>query len=437
MDFRLTKEEALFQKMCREFALNEVEPLAAEIDEQERYPEETVQKLMKYGLMGIQFPKEVGGSGGNYICYSIAIEEMSRVCATTGGIMSAHGTLGAWPIYAFGTEEQKEKWLRPLIEPHEGAKIGAFGLTEPNAGTDSAAQQTVAVKQEDGSYILNGTKVFITGGGRADTYVVFAMTDKSKGNKGISAFIVDKNDPGFSIGKIEHKMGIRGSQTAELIFEDVHLPADRLLGKENGGFKIAMMTLDGGRIGIASQALGIAQGALDKAIQYMKERVQFGKTLDKFQGLQWMVADMYTKIDAARLLVRRAAFNHDVGLPFTKEAAMAKLYASETAMDVTTKCVQIYGGYGYIREYPMERMMRDAKITEIYEGTTEVQKMVVSGWMLKKFFVVIFPKSAMILRSFSASFGRHCRMNVSTHTVYSFQKAISSERVSRPLSVSA
>ena len=252
MDFRLTKEEALFQKMCREFALNEVEPLAAEIDEQERYPEETVQKLMKYGLMGIQFPKEVGGSGGNYICYSIAIEEMSRVCATTGGIMSAHGTLGAWPIYAFGTEEQKEKWLRPLIEPHEGAKIGAFGLTEPNAGTDSAAQQTVAVKQEDGSYILNGTKVFITGGGRADTYVVFAMTDKSKGNKGISAFIVDKDDPGFSIGKIEHKMGIRGSQTAELIFEDVHLPAYRLLGKENGGYKIAMMTLDGGLIGIAS-----------------------------------------------------------------------------------------------------------------------------------------------------------------------------------------
>ena len=383
MDFRLTKEEALFQKMCREFALNEVEPIAAEIDAEERYPEETVQKLMKYGLMGIQFPKEVGGSGGNYICYSIAIEEMSRVCGTTGGIMSAHGTLGAWPIYAFGTPEQKEKWLRPLIEPKEGAKIGAFGLTEPNAGTDSAAQQTVAVKQEDGSYIMNGSKVFITGGGRADTYVVFAMTDKTKGNKGISAFIVDKDDPGFSIGKIEHKMGIRGSQTAELIFEDVHLPADRLLGKENGGFKIAMMTLDGGRIGIASQALGIAQGALDKAIQYMKERVQFGKTLDKFQGLQWMVADMATQIDAARLLVRRAAFNHDVGLPFTKEAAMAKLYASEVAMDVTTKCVQIYGGYGYIREYPMERMMRDAKITEIYEGTSQVQRMVIAGQVLR------------------------------------------------------
>ena len=382
MDFRLTKEEALFQKMCREFALNEVEPIAAEIDAEERYPEETVQKLMKYGLMGIQFPKEVGGSGGNYICYSIAIEEMSRVCATTGGIMSAHGTLGAWPIYAFGTPEQKEKWLRPLIEPKEGAKIGAFGLTEPNAGTDSAAQQTIAVKQEDGSYIMNGSKVFITGGGRADTYVVFAMTDKSKGNKGISAFIVDKDDPGFSIGKIEHKMGIRGSQTAELIFEDVHLPADRLLGKENGGFKIAMMTLDGGRIGIASQALGIAQGALDKAIQYMKERVQFGKTLDKFQGLQWMVADMATQIDAARLLVRRAAFNHDVGLPFTKEAAMAKMFATQSAMEVCTDAIQLMGGKGYMKEDCVEKLFRDIKAYCIFEGTNQIQKIVISGAVL-------------------------------------------------------
>ena len=382
MDFRLTKEEALFQKMCREFALNEVEPIAAEIDAEERYPEETVQKLMKYGLMGIQFPKEVGGSGGNYICYSIAIEEMSRVCGTTGGIMSAHGTLGAWPIYAFGTPEQKEKWLRPLIEPKEGAKIGAFGLTEPNAGTDSAAQQTMSVKQEDGSYIMNGSKVFITGGGRADTYVVFAMTDKTKGNKGISAFIVDKDDPGFSIGKIEHKMGIRGSQTAELIFEDVHLPADRLLGKENGGFKIAMMTLDGGRIGIASQALGIAQGALDKAIQYMKERVQFGKTLDKFQGLQWMVADMATQIDAARLLVRRAAFNHDVGLPFTKEAAMAKMFATNAAMEVCTDAVQLMGGKGYMKEDCVEKMFRDIKAYCIFEGTNQIQKIVISGAVL-------------------------------------------------------
>ena len=262
--------------------------------------------------------------------------------------------------------------------------MGAFGLTEPNAGTDSAAQQTIAEKQEDGSYIINGSKVFITGAGCADTYVIFAMTDKSKGNKGISAFILDKDDPGFSIGKIEHKMGIRGSQTGELIFEDVHVPADRLLGKENGGFKIAMTTLDGGRIGIASQALGIAQGALDKAVAYMKERVQFGKPIATKQGLQWMVADMATEIEAARLLVRRAAFNKDAGLPYTKEAAMAKLYASEVAMKVTTQCVQIFGGYGYTREYPVERMMRDAKITEIYEGTSQVQRMVISGQVIGK-----------------------------------------------------
>ena len=388
MDFRLTKEEALFQKMCREFALNEVEPIAAEIDAEERYPEETVQKLMKYGLMGIQFPKEVGGSGGNYICYSIAIEEMSRVCGTTGGIMSAHGTLGAWPIYAFGTPEQKEKWLRPLIEPKEGAKIGAFGLTEPNAGTDSAAQQTMAVKQEDGSYIMNGSKVFITGGGRADTYVVFAMTDKTKGNKGISAFIVDKDDPGFSIGKIEHKMGIRGSQTAELIFEDVHLPADRLLGKENGGFKIAMMTLDGGRIGIASQALGIAEGALEETVAYVKERKQFGRSISAFQNTQFELAEMKARVEAAKYLVYAAALKKQQAMDGAKvrysvEAAQAKLIAARTASDVTRRCLQLFGGYGYTRDYPIERMMRDAKITEIYEGTSEVQMMVISGALLK------------------------------------------------------
>lgn len=381
MDFRLTKEQEMMQKLCREFAVNEIEPIAAEIDEQERYPFETVEKLRKYGMMGIQYPKELGGSGGDTICYSIAIEEASKFCGTTGCIISAHATLGAWPIFKFGTAEQKEKWLRPLIN---GTKTGAFGLTEPNAGTDASAQQTTAEKLEDGSWLINGSKVFITGGGVADTYVIFAMTDKTKGNHGISAFIVDKDDAGFSIGKIEHKMGIRGSQTSELIFEDMVIPADRLLGKENAGFKIAMMTLDGGRIGIASQALGIAQGALDKAVQYMKERVQFGKSLDKFQGLQWMVAEMATKIEAARLLVRRAAFNKDNGLPYTKEAAMAKLFAAETAMEVTTKCVQIYGGYGYIREYPMERMMRDAKITEIYEGTSEVQRMVIAGQIFKK-----------------------------------------------------
>ena len=386
MDFRLTKEEALFQKMCREFALNEVEPIAAEIDAEERYPEETVQKLMKYGLMGIQFPKEVGGSGGNYICYSIAIEEMSRVCGTTGGIMSAHGTLGAWPIYAFGTPEQKEKWLRPLIEPKEGAKIGAFGLTEPNAGTDSAAQQTMAVKQEDGSYIMNGSKVFITGGGRADTYVVFAMTDKTKGNKGISAFIVDKDDPGFSIGKIEHKMGIRGSSTCELIFEDCRIPKDRMLGVRGKGFQLAMATLDGGRIGIASQALGIAEGALEETVAYVKERKQFGRSISAFQNTQFELAEMKARVEAAKYLVYAAALKKQQAMDGAKvrysvEAAQAKLIAARTASDVTRRCLQLFGGYGYTRDYPIERMMRDAKITEIYEGTSEVQRMVISSHM--------------------------------------------------------
>ena len=380
MDFHLSKEHLLVRKMYREFAENEVKPLAEELDEEERFPMETVEKMAKLGMMGIYFPKQYGGAGGDVLSYAMCVEELAKVCGTTAVIVSAHTSLCCAPIFENGTEEQKMKYLPDLLS---GRKIGAFGLTEPGAGTDASGQQTTAVKNENGDYVLNGSKCFITNGNVADTFVVFAMTDKTKGNHGISAFIVDKDDPGFSIGKIEHKMGIRGSQTAELIFEDVHLPADRLLGKENGGFKIAMMTLDGGRIGIAAQALGIAQGALDKAVQYMKERVQFGKTLDKFQGLQWMVADMATQIDAARLLVRRAAFNHDVGLPFTKEAAMAKLYASEVAMDVTTKCVQIYGGYGYIREYPMERMMRDAKITEIYEGTSQVQRMVIAGQVLR------------------------------------------------------
>ena len=378
MDFRLTKEQALVQKMCREFAVNEVEPIAAEIDAEERYPFETVEKMRKYGLMGIQFPKELGGSGGDTICYSIAIEEASRFCGTTGCIISSHATLGAWPIFKYGTAEQKEKWLRPLIDGH---KTGAFGLTEPNAGTDSAAQQTVAVKQEDGSYVINGSKVFITGGGIADTYVIFAMTDKSARNHGISAFIVDKDDPGFSIGKIEHKMGIRGSQTAELIFEDVHLPADRLLGKENGGFKIAMMTLDGGRIGIASQALGLGEGAVEEAIKYTKERVQFGKRISQFQNTQFQLADMHTRTQAAQYLVYAAAMKKQNHEDYSMDAAMAKLFAAETASDVTRRAVQLFGGYGYTREYPVERMMRDAKITEIYEGTSEVQRMVVAKYL--------------------------------------------------------
>ena len=384
MDFTLSKQQLMAQKMYREFAENEVKPLAKQVDAEEYFPKETVEKMGKLGMMGIYFPTSVGGAGGDVLSYVMAVEEMSKVCGTTGVILSAHTSLCAAPIYENGTPEQKAKYLPKLCS---GEWLGAFGLTEPGAGTDAQGQQTYAVEREDG-WLLNGSKIFITNAGFADVFIIIAVTGtvvdkRGRKSKEISAFIVERTDPGFKVGKHEKKMGIRGSSTCELIFEDCVIPKDRLLGKQGKGFAIAMKTLDGGRIGIASQALGIAQGALDKAIQYMKERVQFGKTLDKFQGLQWMVADMYTKIDAARLLVRRAAFNHDVGLPFTKEAAMAKLYASEVAMGVTTKCVQIYGGYGYIREYPMERMMRDAKITEIYEGTSQVQRMVIAGQVLR------------------------------------------------------
>lgn len=379
MNFTLTKEQEMVRNVMREFAENEAKPIAAEIDETERFPRETVDKMAKYNMLGIPFPEELGGAGGDEIAYAIAVEELSRVCATTGVILSAHTSLGSWPIYKYGTDEQKQKYLVPLAK---GEKLGAFGLTEPNAGTDAAGQQTVAVLDGD-HYVLNGSKIFITNGGQADVYIIFAMTDKSKGTRGISAFIVEKDFPGFSIGKIEDKMGIRASSTAELIFQDCIVPKENLLGEEGKGFKIAMSTLDGGRIGIAAQALGIAQGALDETIKYLKERQQFGKPLAKFQGLQWMVADMGTEIEAARLLVYRAAFNKANKLPYNKEAAMAKLFAANTAMDVTTKCVQLHGGYGYTKDYPLERMMRDAKITEIYEGTSQVQQMVIAGNLLK------------------------------------------------------
>ena len=385
MDFRLTKEQEMMQKLCREFAVNEIEPLAAEIDAEERYPWETVRKLQKYGLLGIQFPKELGGSGGDNICYTIAIEEASKFCGTTGCILSSHATLCCWPIFKYGTPEQKEKWLRPLIS---GQKVGAFGLTEPNAGTDSAAQQTIAEKQEDGSYIINGSKVFITGAGCADTYVIFAMTDKSKGTKGISAFIVESSFPGFSVGKHEEKMGLHGSPTAEIVFTDCIIPKENLLGKEGKGFSIAMQTLDGGRIGIASQALGIAEGALDETVAYVKERKQFGRSIAQFQNTQFELAEMKARVDAAKYLVYAAAEKKQQAMNGAKvrysvEAAEAKLIAARTASDVTRRCLQLFGGYGYTRDYPIERMMRDAKITEIYEGTSEVQMMVISGAMLK------------------------------------------------------
>jgi len=379
MNFTLTKEQEMVRSVVREFAEKEVEPIAADIDESGRFPKENVEKMARAHMLGIPFPEEYGGAGGDEVAYAIAVEELSRVCATTGVIVSAHTSLGCWPIFKFGTEEQKQKYLAPQAK---GEKLGAFGLTEPNAGTDAAGQQTVAVLDGD-EYVLNGSKIFITNGGQADVYIIFAMTDKKQGTRGISAFIVEADTPGFTIGKIEEKMGIRASATAELIFQDCRIPKENLLGKEGKGFGIAMSTLDGGRIGIASQALGIAQGALDESVKYLKERQQFGRPLSKFQGLQWMLADMGTDIEAARLLVYKAAFHKANGLPYSKEAAMAKLFAANTAMDVTTKAVQLHGGYGYTKDYPVERMMRDAKITEIYEGTSQVQQMVIAGSLLR------------------------------------------------------
>ena len=379
MNFTLTKEQELVRQMVRDFAVNEVKPIAAEIDVTERFPMENVKKMGELGMMGIPFPTEFGGAGGDVLSYILAVEELSKVCATTGVILSAHTSLCASLINENGTPEQKEKYLRDLCT---GNKIGAFGLTEPGAGTDAAGQQTTAVLDGD-NYILNGSKIFITNGGVADTFIVFAMTDKSKGTKGISAFIVEKGFLGFSIGKKEDKLGIRASSTTELIFENCVVPKENLIGREGKGFGIAMKTLDGGRIGIAAQALGIAEGALEEAIKYMKERKQFGRPISAFQGLQWMVAEMSTKIEAARFLVYKAAWLKENKQPYSIDAARAKLYAAEVAMDVTTKAVQLFGGYGYTKEYPMERMMRDAKITEIYEGTSEVQKMVISGSLLK------------------------------------------------------
>lgn len=379
MNFSLSKEQELVRQMVREFALNEVKPIAAEIDETERFPMENVKKMARYGLLGLPFKKELGGAGGDTLSYIIAVEELSKVCATTGVILSAHVSLCTSLIDAFGTLAQKEKYLPSLAK---GEKLGAFGLTEPNAGTDAAGQQTTAVLNGD-HYVLNGSKIFITNGGVADIFIIFAMTDRSKGVKGISAFILEKDFPGFSIGKVENKLGIRASSTTELVMENCIVPKENIIGQEGKGFGIAMKTLDGGRIGIAAQALGIAEGAFEEAVNYMKERKQFGKSINAFQGLQWLMAELDVKIESAKLLTYKAAWLKDQGLPYSVEAARAKLYASETAMEVTTKVVQVFGGYGYTKEYPVERMMRDAKITEIYEGTSQVQKMVIAGNIFK------------------------------------------------------
>ncbi|MGE0078324.1 MAG: acyl-CoA dehydrogenase [Bacteroidales bacterium] len=379
MDFSLTKTETLFLQMIRDFAEKEVKPLAAEVDEQERFPVETVEKMAKLGIMGIPIPVEYGGAGGSNMMYCIAVEELSAACATTGVVVSAHTSLCAAPILEHGTQDQKMKYLPKLAS---GEWLGAFGLTEPNAGTDASSQQTIAVVDGD-NYILNGSKIFITNAEHAHVYIILAMTDKSLGVKGISAFIVEKDFPGFSVGKKEKKMGIRGSATCELIMENCVVPKANMLGKLNGGFAIAMKTLDGGRIGIASQALGIAQGAMNETVKYVKERKQFSKPISAFQNTQFQLADLQTRVVASRLLVRQAAYKKDKGMPYSVEAAMAKLFAAETAMEVTNKAIQFHGGYGYTREYPVERMFRDAKITEIYEGTSEVQRMVISGSLLK------------------------------------------------------
>jgi butyryl-CoA dehydrogenase len=378
MDFSFTKQQEMVRKVVSEFAKNEVEPGADDRDLTGEFPEDIVRKMAGLGMMGIPYPKEYGGAGGDYISYILAVEELSKVCASTGVILSAHTSLCCYPISKWGTEEQKKKYLVPLAK---GEKLGAFGLTEPNAGTDAATQQTVATLEGD-HYVLNGSKIFITNGGKADVYVIFAMTDKSKGNHGISAFIVEKDFKGFSIGKIEDKMGINASSTAELVFEDCIVPKENLLGDEGRGFAMAMETLDGGRVGIAAQALGIAEAALDETTKYAKERQQFGRPIGKFQGIKWYVADMATRVQEAKMLVYRAAWKKQVGKMKSTDAAYAKLCASEAAMYVTTKAVQIFGGYGYIKDYPVERYMRDAKITEIYEGTSEVQKMVISGSLL-------------------------------------------------------
>lgn len=371
----------LFEQMIKDFAETEVKPLAQEVDELERFPAETVEKMAKMGLMGIIVPREYEGAGGDYRMYIGAVEELSKHCATTGVILSAHTSLCVAPILEYGNEEQRRKYLPDLAS---GRKIGAFGLTEPNAGTDAANQQTVAVEMED-HYLLNGSKIFITNAGYASTYIIIAITGKTPKGPEMSAFIVESAFEGFSVGKKEKKMGIRGSSTCELIFDNVKVPKENLLGKRGEGFKIAMKTLDGGRIGIAAQALGVAEGALDTTVAYVKSRKQFGRSISAFQNTQFQLADMATRCAAARGLVYAAVDAKQNKLPTVSVcAAQAKLYAAETAMEVATKAVQLHGGYGYTREYPVERMMRDAKITEIYEGTSEVQRMVISGALLRK-----------------------------------------------------
>ncbi len=378
MNFVLTEEQEMTKQMVRDFAEKELKPGAEERDDREEFSRDIFDKMARLGLTGIPWPEEYGGGGCDFISYVIAVEELSRVDASTGTTLSAHTSLAGWPVYKYGNEEQKKKYLEPMAL---GEVMGAYALTEATAGTDAAAQSTTGVLDGD-SYVLNGNKIFITNGGEAEVNIVFAVTDKEKKAKGVSAFIVEKGTPGFSFGKKERKMGLRSSPTLELIFDNCRVPKENLLGNEGEGFKIAMSTLDGGRNGIAAQAVGIAQGAMEEAIAYAKSREQFGQPIANFQAISFMLADMGTKIEAARLLTYQAAYLESAGLPYGKASAMAKLYASEMAMEVTTNAVQIFGGYGYTRDYPVERFMRDAKITQIYEGTSEVQRLVISRYLL-------------------------------------------------------
>ena len=375
MDFNLSREHQLVRKMMAEFTENEVKPIAAETDKTSQYPRENIEKLFDLGVMGMCVPKEYGGAGADPLASAICIEELSKQCASTGDIVATHNGLCCDPIITHGTEAQKAKYLPMLTKGH---KVGAFCLTESDAGSDAAKGQTEA-KLDGDHYVLNGSKIFITNGYVADVFVVFAMTDKSKGTRGISAFIVESSFPGFSVGKHEEKMGLHGSPTAEIVFTDCIVPKENLLGQEGKGFKIAMQTLDGGRIGIAAQALGLGEGAVNEAVKYTQERVQFGKRLSQFQNTQFQLADMHTRMQAAQYLVYAAAMKKQNHEDYSMDASMAKLFAAEAASDVTRRAVQLFGGYGYTREYPVERMMRDAKITEIYEGTSEVQRMVIAS----------------------------------------------------------
>ena len=379
MQLELNEQQKMIQKMVREFAEKEIAPVAADLDKKAEYPTKILQKMAKLGLLGIIIPTEYGGAGLDTISYAIVIEEISRKCASTGVITSVHNSLVSWPIMKYGTEEQKKKYL-PILA--KGEKIGAFAGTEPNAGSDLGAMRTSAKLKGD-KYIINGDKTFITSGSEAGILIVFAVTDKNAGSKGISAFIVENTFKGFKVGSIFDKMGINANHVSELVFENMEVPKENLLGKEGEGFKIALSTLDGGRVGIGAQAVGIAQACLDESIEYAKQRQQFGRPISSFQAIQWMIADMATRIEAARYLVYNAAYKKDKGIRISKEAAMAKLFASETAVEAAIKAVQIHGGYGYTKEYTVERLFRDSKITEIYEGTSEIQRLVIANSLLK------------------------------------------------------